>query len=96
MWTLWESRVLCVHKGGSVHIVFYDAKKFNMIEASATARRSPDVEVQGDPEVDRGHDRRSWGILSGLFLAPARVIWRIMRIARSSSRTALVAQTRPD
>ena len=81
MWTLWESRVLCeiskplwarsVRPQGwqRPHRLRRREKVHHDRGLSNCARRSPDVENQGDLEVDRGHDRRSWGILSGLFLA---------------------------
>ncbi len=78
MWTLWKTavfavfqvpcgRVLCVHRDGSVHIVFGRSNIFNNVETRKTPLRIREPRNQGDLEVDRGHDRRSWGILSGFF-----------------------------
>ena len=40
-------RVLGVHRGDSVHIVFYGARKFNMVAASATARGARTLKIRG-------------------------------------------------
>jgi hypothetical protein len=81
MWTLWKTafvavfqvpcgRVRCVHRDDSVHIVFDRAELFNNVEPRRTALRSPDVQNEGDLEVDRGHDRRSFSETASVVKPP--------------------------
>src|SRR5438132_2566182 len=106
MWTLWESRVLCeiskplwarsVRPQGWQHPHRLRPRE-NVQHCRGTSHcpEEPGGEITGDLEVDRGHDRGSWSILSGRFLAPTWAIGRITRIAPSSHPTAFVARTPP-
>src|SRR2546428_4902674 len=78
---LWETALFAVFH--SVHIVFYGAKNFNNVEPRTTGRESPDLQRDGDLEVDAGRDRRSWGILSGFFRRVEPGDLGITHIARS-------------
>jgi hypothetical protein len=82
-------RVLCVHRGGSVHIVFDLAKMFNDAIASETSACSK----RGIPRERPPRDDRSWGILHGRAELPTP---SITRIARSFVRSESSARTRRD
>src|SRR5919198_4585775 len=90
-------RVLCVHRGGSVHIVFTPANICLPVETWTTPLTADALEKGGYQSSHPPRENRPWGILVEFFLAPTLAVCRITRCARLFRRTAhsSVLHTRP-